>query len=243
MKHLVTALFITISFSSFSQTQHDVHVVLSEAYEKSDKELNQVYQKLLQEYKSDTAFIVALTKAQRLWTAYRDAQIEMRFPAMNKQLQYGSVYPVCNLSMLKELTDQRTEELRHWLIGEEEGDMCQGALKILRTLDRTNLTKAFIAADSSVWVIPNIRKDHRIFGYQEPNLNSKRVILFSVFTNEVEGNPFVLKHRAYYGTDGMEQMSLKFMATRSRFIEVAILKNGEFLDMVYFEENDVQFEQ
>lgn len=243
MKHFYIILILTFSLSGFSQTQSEMNLEASEAYEESDVELNQVYQRLLKVYESDSAFISALTSAQRLWISYREAQTEMLYPAENNQLEYGSVYPMCHAMTLKKLTDQRTEELRIWLIGEEEGDVCQGSVKTLQTIDRDNPTRLDVTKDSAVWLDLNIRKDHRIFGYEEPNFQSKKVILFSVFTDEVEGNPFVLKHGAFYGTHGMDDFQLKFIARGFGFIEVAILKNGDVLGTVYFDESDVHFEK
>jgi uncharacterized protein YecT (DUF1311 family) len=106
-----------------------MHKEASEGYKKSDIELNSVYQKILTEYKSDSTFIDRLKKTQRIWIAYRDSELEMKFPAENKQAEYGSFYPMCVSLFLKELTEERTEKLRVWLNGIEEGDMCSGSVK------------------------------------------------------------------------------------------------------------------
>lgn len=53
----------------------------------------------------------------------------MKFLAENKQPKYGSVYPMCAALFLKELTEERTEKLRVWLNGIEEGDVCSGSVK------------------------------------------------------------------------------------------------------------------
>ena len=99
-------------------------------YKKADIELNNVYQKILTEYKSDSIFIDRFKKTQRIWISYRDAELEMKFPAKNKRGQYGSVYPMCVSYFLKELTEERTEKLKVWLIGIEEGDVCTGSVKM-----------------------------------------------------------------------------------------------------------------
>nr|WP_241461398.1 lysozyme inhibitor LprI family protein [Aquimarina macrocephali] len=99
-------------------------------YQKADIELNEVYQNILTEYKSDTIFIDRLKKTQRIWISYRDAELEMKFPVKNKQTEYGSVYPMCVSYFLKELTEERIEKLKVWLIGVEEGDVCSGSVKI-----------------------------------------------------------------------------------------------------------------
>jgi len=53
----------------------------------------------------------------------------MKFPGKNKQVEYGSIYPMCVSIYLKELTEDRTDKLRVWLNGIEEGDMCSGSVK------------------------------------------------------------------------------------------------------------------
>jgi hypothetical protein len=68
-----------------------------------------------------------------------------------------------------------------------------------------NITKAYVSAsDSSISLASNMRQDHRIFGYEKPDTKSKRLLLLSVFTNDVENNPFGCELGAYYDTSGME---------------------------------------
>ncbi len=40
----------------------------------ADTELNEVYNKILKEYKSDKVFICSLKESQNLWIKYRDAE-------------------------------------------------------------------------------------------------------------------------------------------------------------------------
>ncbi len=129
MNRILILLFLSFNFCAFGQTQHEMHKDANNRYKKSDNELNKVYQKILTEYKSDSIFINRLKKTQKIWIAYKDAELEMKFPAENKQAQYGSVYPMCVSLFLKELTDERTKKLRVWLNGIEEGDMCSGSVK------------------------------------------------------------------------------------------------------------------
>ncbi len=129
MKNIVTLIILTWTFSCFSQTQVEMNEEAGNEYKKSDTELNTVYKKILTEYKSDPIFIDRLKKTQRIWISYRDAELEMKFPAKNKQLEYGSIYPMCASLFLKELTKERTEKLRIWLNGIEEGDLCSGSIK------------------------------------------------------------------------------------------------------------------
>ena len=242
MKQIATLIFLAFSLNSFSQTQLEMNMEANEAYKESHNELNQVYKKVSLKYNSDTAFISALKKTQRQWISFRDAELEMKFPAENKRVEYGSVYPMCVSFFLKDFTDKRTERLRDWLIGGEEGFVCLGSIGVRQKINYTEISKAMVQSDSTILLHANMKKDHRIFGYQRPNLESKKVLLLSVFTDEVDGNPFALKHGAYYDSNGMMDKTLKFSSEKSGFIEVTILQNAKILDTIYFEEEWVEFE-
>ena len=69
-----------------------------------------------------------LKKAQRIWIEFRDAELEMKYPKRERGY-YGSIQPLCKAIYLKKLTDKRTETLKVWLIGIEEGDACNGSVK------------------------------------------------------------------------------------------------------------------
>ena len=130
MKNLFILLFLTFPLLTNAQTQLEMSTDKNGTYQKSDIELNKVYQNILIGYKEDSIFIDRLKKAQRIWVSYRDAELEMKFPAENKQAEYGSNYPVCASQFLKELTDERIEKLKIWLTGIEEGDVCAGSVKM-----------------------------------------------------------------------------------------------------------------
>ncbi|HEY2915399.1 MAG TPA: lysozyme inhibitor LprI family protein, partial [Candidatus Angelobacter sp.] len=90
------------------------------------RELNATYQGILKKYADDPAFIGRLRTAQRAWLKFRDAQLQMKFPPSN---QVGSVAPMCHALYKAELTQARTRELKIWLDGIEEGDVCAGSVK------------------------------------------------------------------------------------------------------------------
>lgn len=94
----------------------------------ADDELNRVYQAILSEYKADGEFIAKLRRAQHAWLAFRGAELEARFPMQNKQSNYGSAYPMCANLFLARLTKERIKQLRVWLDGVEEGDVCAGSV-------------------------------------------------------------------------------------------------------------------
>lgn len=122
----------------------------------------------------------------------------------------------------------------------------------LDSIDRTNnqsiiasgndLTKAYIStSDSSIFLTANIELSHRIFGYALPDIKSKRLLLLSVFTNDVEKNPFGCALGAYYDTGGMQNMILHFEGKSGDFIKVIVSDNSNKKTTVYFENKWFEF--
>lgn len=95
--------------------------------------------------------------------------------------------------------------------------------------------------DSSIWIVANMREDHRIFGYEKPSTESKRMFLLSIFTNDVKNNPFHLPYGAYYGTDEMKNSRLKFNSYQGKFIKAELLKDNQ-KKIIYFESKLMEFE-
>jgi uncharacterized protein YecT (DUF1311 family) len=117
-----------IAANSFGQTQHELNEAQYKLYETADKELNAAYQKILKEYKEDTVFIMNLKKAQKLWIQFRDAEMKMKYPDREPGY-YGSIQPLCWSIYLTELTKSRTQTLKIWIDGVEEGDACCGSVR------------------------------------------------------------------------------------------------------------------
>lgn len=129
MKKIILVSFLGVMFFSlFGQTQVELNNKAKSEYEKTDKELNQVYQKILQDYKSDTVFVKSMKEAQRQWIKFRDTQVKMKYPPYKDADE--SVLPMCRNYYLKELTTNRIKELKQWIDGVEEGDVCSGSIKL-----------------------------------------------------------------------------------------------------------------
>jgi uncharacterized protein YecT (DUF1311 family) len=113
----------------FGQTGVEMNQQANVSFQKADKELNALYQKIVLKYKDDPVFIASLKAAQRLWIQFRDAELKMKYPP-REQGHYGSVYPMCYSACKEELTRQRIKTLQQWLEGVEEGDVCAGSVKL-----------------------------------------------------------------------------------------------------------------
>jgi uncharacterized protein YecT (DUF1311 family) len=113
----------------FSQPQRASDQDACARFQQADTLLNKTYNQVLTEYSKNAAFIRKLKIAQRAWIAYRDAQVEAVYPEPDKRAAYGSVYPMCRCIALAQLTTQRAAELKRWIDGIEEGDVCSGSIK------------------------------------------------------------------------------------------------------------------
>lgn len=235
MKIFLLLFLVTLSLTSKSQTQLEMNNDANKEYIRSEIELNKVYKKVIEVYQSDTNFILKLKISQKLWLSLRNAEIEMKYPAQDKRLNYGSVNPMCISYQLQYITDNRTEQLRTWLIGSEEGDMCLGSVKMNPYVGLEDIHKCTIQADSTLSLTTPTQKNYRIFGYTEPHLNSKKTFLLSGFSSEVENNPFILKYGAYYDTDSIDQFQLKLKSILGEFIEIELFKNKDIIDTIYIE--------
>lgn len=129
---LIAIAGLLLSAGAVAQTQSEMNQNTCKQYEKADAEMNDIYKRVLSEYEKDRAFIEKLKQAQRAWVTFRDAHLESLYPAKDKPVAYGSVNPMCRCMALTDLTKQRTEMLRKWLTGGEEGDVCAGSIKVKR---------------------------------------------------------------------------------------------------------------
>lgn len=96
----------------------------------ADRELNAVYKQVLRKHADDKVFIGKLRTAQRAWITFRDAELAARYPDSHPQAAYGLAYTMCVVDLKSQLTRARTKQLRMWLDGIPEGDVCTGSLPI-----------------------------------------------------------------------------------------------------------------
>ena len=129
MKYILSLVFCFFCFFGFSQTQAELNMMQYDSYKKTDKKLNEVYQAILKEYKSDTEFIKNLRASQRIWITFRDAEVKVKFPD-REDGYYGSIHPLCVSLYLEDLTKDRISTLNLWLKGSEEGDACSGSINV-----------------------------------------------------------------------------------------------------------------
>lgn len=118
--------FSLLPAAGLTQTQADLNQSACANFDQADQTLNRVYQQIRQRYQGDRAFLEKLKLSQRAWIAFRDAELEALYPDENKQISYGSIYPMCACGEKARLTLERIDQLRRWL-DVEEGDGCAGS--------------------------------------------------------------------------------------------------------------------
>jgi uncharacterized protein YecT (DUF1311 family) len=112
-----------------AQTQMEMNQDAAGEFKAADKELNAIYQQILEDYADDDVFLANLKEAQRCWIDFRDAQLKMKYPDREPGY-YGSIQPVCEMTYLTELTQDRIKTLNVWIEGVEEGNLCGGTVKV-----------------------------------------------------------------------------------------------------------------
>ena len=106
----------TKSCSQTANTQNDLNQC-------ADKELRRAEARL-------TALLKLLAidpnrPEQKAWEAYRDAQLKAIYPPVaDERAEYGSVYPMCLVTLRRKLTESHIRDLN--MLTASEGDTCLG---------------------------------------------------------------------------------------------------------------------
>ncbi|MGI4875082.1 MAG: hypothetical protein ACRYFX_28340 [Janthinobacterium lividum] len=83
-------------------------------------------------------------------------------------------------------------------------------------------TKAYVDQKTKAFSLTaNIRQDHQFFGYAAPSVKAKRLILFSIFTNAIKGNPYKCPLGAYYDTSGLKtEDTIRYVSATRNFVKL-----------------------
>lgn len=113
-----------------AETQQQISQCADLDNQAADRELNQVYQAVIKQHAGDKTFTDNLKLAQRAWLKWRDAEMAATYPHAEEAGYYGSALNACWATQLASLTRERSRQLRKWLDGVEEGELCSGSLPI-----------------------------------------------------------------------------------------------------------------
>jgi uncharacterized protein YecT (DUF1311 family) len=97
-----------------AQAQPEMNDCANQEFAAADKEMNEVYAKLVATMKDDPDSLAAFKKAQRAWVAFRDAEVAALYP---RGADAGSLTPMCGSLEMAHLTRQRSAELKRILKG------------------------------------------------------------------------------------------------------------------------------
>jgi uncharacterized protein YecT (DUF1311 family) len=106
-------------------TQHELNECAKKALAEAESEMQRVTRQIRTHNAQLPEFLNEFEKAQKAWAAFRDAELKALFPL--DTAEYGSVFPMCYLLWKAELTRQRIDQLKRWVDGVEEGDVCAGS--------------------------------------------------------------------------------------------------------------------
>ena len=96
-----------------TQTQSELNMCASDEAARADSELNSAYTGWLAQIEGDSLAIAKLREAEKAWLRYRDAYIEAVYPAKDKQLTYGTIYPMDVDLLSAKLTREHLAALRY----------------------------------------------------------------------------------------------------------------------------------
>ena len=128
MRKVAIVLFVTVFANSLMFAQDSDRNVCGD-YLRTKKLIDSTVYAIILDHSNEPNFIAKFKKAQQAWESYRDAQIEMLFPEVNKQKEYGSLYPTCRCSWLLQMANQRVDFLLQWSSNtNNEDDPCNGSM-------------------------------------------------------------------------------------------------------------------
>lgn len=78
-----------------------------------------------------------------------------------------------------------------------------------------------------------------IYGYETADVTSKKMICFSSFTVDVDGNPHKCALGAYYTTDAID---IEYVATVGSFVQLKMITTGKADAIFYIETKMVKFQ-
>lgn len=161
--------------------------------------------------------------------AIADTLLDLKNSKSNQSVPADTVKPVQTKieKPEKEVTDQKEVMDQKEVTDQYEDDFNQKAI--------------VYRSDSSLNIFENIRADYKIFGYQAPDTNSKKLLLVSVFTKDVEGNPYNCTYGSYYGSAAMQPVHMKYVKIKGAFVEANLIKDKELLTPVFFLKSCVEF--
>ena len=110
-------------------------------------------------------------------------------------------------------------------------------------IDTTQTQLTVDKSDSSTSLFANMQSNHTFYGYAKPDTNSKRLILFSIFTSEVENDKDSCLYGAHYSDTSLGKKHLKYIKNFKDFGEFQFLDNTTIIDTIFFRKENFKFDE
>jgi uncharacterized protein YecT (DUF1311 family) len=95
-----------------ANTQPAMQICASQEAARADATMNAVYRKLLSKANGQPLAVEKIKAAQVAWMSYRRAYIDAMYPAKDKQVEYGSMFPMEADLLYATLTRKHIADLR-----------------------------------------------------------------------------------------------------------------------------------
>lgn len=131
--------FLLVFCFASGQSIQDVKLRVRNNYESAVKSLDAVTNQIVKASADDSAFVSALLQSHKSWEILVDSKVSMKYPYGPGG--YGSSYGLCYYGFKTELVNRRIAELRPWIEGMEEGDICAGSVPNKVEVEPGNINK------------------------------------------------------------------------------------------------------
>ena len=91
-----------------------------------DFKMNALYKEVIEDYQDNNLFLKRWRTAQVDWIQYRDSYARSIWP--KDKSEYGENYVDCKCALLRDLTEERVEQIRMWLVGNRRFEDCGGSM-------------------------------------------------------------------------------------------------------------------
>jgi uncharacterized protein YecT (DUF1311 family) len=124
-------LCLDVGNATSDQTQFELNDQMGRDLQDTEAELTATLATIRRQYAEEAQFLLCLAESQLAWEVYRERQLAMIFPYKDDTKEgYGTVFPMCWAIWRARLTKQRITELKLWVDGIEEGEICRGSIRV-----------------------------------------------------------------------------------------------------------------
>ena len=224
----------------FSQNELDDIAIANNTYKKSNKEMDSIYHKALQLYANKKEVLHRIKNSQKYWQLHTNTMLKLYYTDYEADKNQGE-YNICFADELNQYIRVRIDELKDIIYTLESNEKaCGGTVKVT-DFENPNVTNEpiilFYYSKKTKELDYNfsIKYDYKVFGYKEPNTASEKLFLVSIYTKDIEGNPYKCKYGAYYDPSFFKEFELKFDKYIGDFARISIQFNNGKTATIYIE--------